>query len=935
MSKHPAHLLFWAKTDRKNPESEWIRPLWSHLIDVAAVAEVLWDRVLPSSFKHDAAVSLGCTEDQARSFLCFMAGMHDVGKAIPSFQYLHVPSRERLEAVDLKFPKRLLARSRDAVRVHHAHASHALLRTWYSKRSPSKETVFGQLAFMLCLHHSKSTAMSSSGRRTTDRHGETDSWGRAQLDLIDCIVDILDPYIPDGMVTTTWHSWTYLFLGLVTYADWIASTDDENRFPLHDGDDLHAYLPIARTHASSLIGRLYIDRTASIVPRDFGEIFVDAAGLPFVPNALQQAIIDLMDGDADPDPSMTIIEAPTGGGKTEASLYMALRQQVWKGGRGIYVALPTQATSNGLFPRFEQALSRSHRTGSFVNALLVHGHSNLDPRQEELVRRISLLGRMEAIMEEDDRHDPSPTNAIVATASWFLPKKRSLLAPYGIGTIDQTLLAVMQSRFFFLRLLGLAGKTVIFDEVHAYDYYMLTLLCMLVRWLQSMGSNVIILSATLPAPTKKKLLDAWAGTTTVVEGDGSHYPALTLAREDTVTIHELPKPSPRRVHLQYLDQDTTHRAVVERALEAYRAGCAVAVICNTVDRSIEVFEALANEAGWLVPDAQNLGSFILHSRMTHDLRSGKENGILLRFGKNHQGDRKGIVVGTQILEQSLDIDFDIMFSDIAPIDLLIQRAGRIHRHSHRHRPPGYEQPTLYVVMPAGEASDPSFRSIAAVYDQAIMLGTYGLLRTIDSFESPGDIRRMIGHVYDDVVSKLDGESDLSRKEEKALLDYEAMIAISGQMADKFLIHDPEHASCIMEGLPLLDDEAMENGMRARTRLSDSSIRVLCLHADDDGTWFLDPELRRPFNGDLLATTAGIREALGNEAPISRKAVVHALRDMMKDEEDDDVRYWKTLAALCPPLGYLKPLIFNDLVWEAGDGSCRVRFDGVVGLVVSK
>lgn len=934
MSKRPVHVLFWAKTDRKNSESEWIRPLWSHLIDVAAVAEVLWDRVLPSSFKRDVVESLGCTEEQARSFLCFMAGMHDVGKAIPSFQCLHVPSRERLETTYLKFPPRLLARSRDVVRTHHAHATHALLRDWYSKRSTSNETVVGQLAFLLGLHHSKSTAMSSSRRRSEDRHGKEDTWGRAQLDLIDCIVDILDPYIPAG-TTTTWQPWTYLFLGLVTYADWIASIDDENRFPLYDGDDLHAYLPIARAHASSLVEHLHIAHTADIVPRDFGEIFVDASGQPFVPNTLQQAIIDLMDGDADPAPSMTIVEAPTGGGKTEASLYMALRQQVRRGGRGLYVALPTQATSNGLFPRFEQALSRSHRTGSFVNALLVHGHSNLDPRQEELVRRISLLGRMETIMEEDDQRDVSPTNAIVATASWFLPKKRSLLAPYGIGTIDQTLLAVMQSRFFFLRLLGLAGKTIIFDEVHAYDYYMLTLLCMLVRWLRAIGSDVIILSATLPGPTKKKLLDAWTGTPAVVEGNGSHYPALTTVREDKATIHELPKPSARKVHLKYLDHDPTHQAVVERALEAYGAGCAVAIICNTVDRSIETFRMLLDKAGCPVSDAQSLGSFILHSRMTHDQRGGKEDGILLRFGKDYQGDRKGIVVGTQILEQSLDIDFDVMFSDIAPIDLLIQRAGRIHRHAHRRRPPGYEHPTLHVVMPAGEPLDPSFRSIAAVYEQAIMLGTYGLLRTIDSFESPDDIRGMIGRVYDDVVSKLDDEGGLSRKEEKALLDYEAMIAISGQMADKFLIHAPEHASSIATGLPLLDDEAMENGMRARTRLADSSIRVLCLHADDDGNWFLDPELRRPFNGDLLATTAGIREALGNETPISRKAVVHALLGMMKDEEDNDVRYWKTLTELCPPLGYLKPLIFNDLVWEAGDGSCRVEFDGVVGLIVSK
>lgn len=928
MMTTPVHLLFWAKTDRKNPDSEWIRPLWSHLIDVAVVAEVLWDRVLPPSLRHDIAHGIGCSEDQARSFLCFMAGMHDIGKAIPSFQHLHVPSRDRLQTAGLTFPKKLLTKSRDAIRVHHAHATYALLRHWESRRSPRSGPIFENLAFLLGLHHSKAVTLSSSRDRTEDRHGGPDSWGKAQLDLIDCIVDILDPYIPGGTETKEWQPWTYLFIGLVTYADWLASIDDgDDRFPLYDGEDLHAYLPVAREHAASLIERLYIDRVADIVSRDFGDIFVDPEGRPFIPNPFQRSVIDLTNGHAADDQLLTIIEAPTGGGKTEAALYLALTRQSKRKGRGIYLAMPTQATSNGLFTRFEQALSRGHRAGSFVNALLVHGHSNLDPRQEDLVRRISLLGRMEAIMEDDERPDMSSEGAIVATASWFLPKKRALLAPYGIGTIDQTLLAVLQSRFFFLRLLGLADKTIVFDEVHAYDTYMLTLLCRLVQWLRAIGSDVIILSATLPGPTKQRLIEAWAGTTATIDGNEACYPAVTLASGNDVVMHELPRHATRTVHLRFPDHDPAHRNIVERALDAWRAGCAVAIVCNTVDRSIDVFRALLDAAGATTSNADSLSMFILHSRMTHSMREQKEDVILRCFGKDYDGERRGIVVGTQILEQSLDIDFDVMFSDIAPIDLVIQRAGRIHRHSHRQRPSGYEQPNLHIVMPPRDSAKPSFTSVAAVYDELIMRRTWDLLRTIDSFDSPGDIRTLIGRVYDDVVDDLD--SGMA----KALARHEASTAVSRQMARKVLIDDPHHAASIMEGLPLLDDENIENRIRASTRLADNSIRVLCLHADDDGNWFLDPALRRPFNAELLTTTTGIREALENEAPISKRAVVHALLDMMKDEQDGDVRYWKTLTEGCPALGYLTPLVFDDLVWEAGDGSCTVGFDAVIGLEI--
>ena len=186
--------------------------------------------------------------------------------------------------------------------------------------------------------------------------------------------------------------------------------------------------------------------------------------------------------------------------------------------------------------------------------------------------------------------------ASTRSMTWFLPRKRSLLAPFGVGTVDQALMSVLQTRHFFVRLFGLSHKTVIFDEVHAYDTYMSTLFQRLLTWLRAVGTSVVLLSATLPAQTRRELVQAYAGDG--VDVPDAVYPAITWAANDQVGTVPLPLSESRVVALEWISRDSA--AIVTQLRDALREGGCAAVICNTVGRSQEVYQAV-RDAGLVAP----------------------------------------------------------------------------------------------------------------------------------------------------------------------------------------------------------------------------------------------------------------------------------------------------------------------------------------------
>ena len=455
-----------------------------------------------------------------------------------------------------------------------------------------------------------------------------------------------------------------------------------------------------------------------------------------------------------------------GDGKTEAAWYVADRTTAALGQAGAYVALPTMATSNQMFDRVAGFLA--HRfPDEPVNTQLLHGHAALSADfralREEGRRYLSELA-----IPGDAGDAPSDAPGVLA-ASWFTSRKRGLLAPYGVGTVDQALRSVLQTRHFFVRLHGLAGKTVVLDEVHAYDAYMSTLLERLIAWLAAMGSTVVLLSATLPLARRERLVRAYLdgidtaatvsdAATSAIASDGGTtapapvpYPAVTTAIGGAVATVAVEASDRGRKELALVWR-ADGGATAERLGPDLRAalidgGCA-AVVCNTVGAAQRLYEGLT---AWFADDEL----LLFHARFRYEERERIEQEVLEKFGKPGTGERprRCVLVATQVVEQSLDLDFDLIVTELAPVDLVLQRAGRLHRHEREGalaRPAGLRTPVLWIAGPEEADRLPDFpRADTWVYAEHVLLRSWLALRDQAAIRIPEEIPGLVEAVYDD------------------------------------------------------------------------------------------------------------------------------------------------------------------------------------------
>ncbi len=364
-----------------------------------------------------------------------------------------------------------------------------------------------------------------------------------------------------------------------------------------------------------------------------------------------------------------------GEGKTEAAMFLTDAWNARLGTRGIYFALPTQATSNQMFGRVENFLNEKF-AGEDVNVqlMLQHGHSSISAEFEE---KIENFRNIQNISDDTDKKGFSN----VAAAEWFTYKKRGLLVPFGVGTIDQILLAALQTKHVFVRLFGLAHKTIIIDEVHAYDAYMSTLLERLLEWLAALGSPVVILSATLPKKKRESLIKAYLkGLGKAVEADqleeigaDKTYPRISYATAKmpakTFKVRHL-ETSPQNTKTLYLEWKDENNFIDELKDKLKNGGCA-AIICNTVDKAQRLYNDLSNDEFFEGLSDDNLPKLdLLHARFRFKDRDEREKRALIRFGKKGEKVRIvengetiektvkrpdfAVLISTQIIEQSLE-----------------------------------------------------------------------------------------------------------------------------------------------------------------------------------------------------------------------------------------------------------------------------------------
>lgn len=595
------------------------------------------------------------------------------------------------------------------------------------------------------------------------------SWQEERALLVHSLADEFETS-PDRVVDTSCDA--SLLAGITCVADWIAS--DEDFFP-PDSPSLSS--EEGRDQASRAVAKCGFAMSSFRCGLSFREIF------GFTPYTAQQTFLDAV-----LVPGIYVLEAPMGVGKTEAALYAAYRLVEAGFHSGIYFALPTRLTSDRVHERVRAFLNKVSSEPTAVK--LAHGQA--------------WLKEFESGAEGSDQS----TN--LRPPPWFNPSKRGLLFPFAVGTIDQALMAVLNVKHSFVRSFGLAGKVVILDEVHSYDAYTGTLLDELVARLRKLSCTVIILSATLTVARRRALLGLNAPST-------NGYPLLTGIKADTgeSTVRILEPPPSRTVHLRWIDASI--KSPIAEAIKKARAGCNVLCIANTVTTAQEWFCALKSEMS-----ENEFPVGLIHSKFTGADRERIEDDWLFRLGKQPKNSsnmrpRGSVLVSTQIVEQSVDIDADWMVSELAPADMLLQRLGRLWRHDREPRPVDVQELVVVCTKIPDSLDELPFhtKELEAFFGRGVWVyAPYVLLRSFETFRGrkticvPDEIRTILETVYSDAVPN----SELHRKlhdEMECKADQLRRIAVMGE------------SDC----LPTRDDDEKTAGTRYSSRPSATLLLV--------------------------------------------------------------------------------------------------------------
>jgi CRISPR-associated endonuclease/helicase Cas3 len=824
------------------------------VLDVVACAERLLLHVRRDRLAALAA-AIALPEDAALPWLLFFVALHDLGKATPPFQIKVQSRRDALTQMGLDFPDRDEPHGNLSVplatAVLAARGVPAPLGRWVARAVGAHHGEFVSLAHLGGLERQKGVALPVYA-------GKAALWTDLRAQLVEVLADAcgIGPATPHPMTPASLaarHAFVADLAGLTTVADWLGSNADVFEYVAPPASPA-GYLTLAQKRAIRGLDDAGWRRPPVSPGRGFHKLFNKS---PWPLHKAVETLIPTLAG-----PSLVVVEAPMGEGKTEAAL-MIFDALAARGATGLYFALPTQATSNQIFGRVERFL-RAAFPAEIHGLHLVHGDAGLSESYDALKLRAFAIRSVGGIAGKDQ--------GPIADA-WFTRSKRALLAPLAVGTVDQALLGVLGVRHGFLRLHGLAGKVVVVDEVHAYDTYTSELLDRLLSWLRALGATVVLLSATLPAARREALVRAFGAT----PAPPAAYPRITVAHEGQASSASFAaRGASVPVSLFWQPADTLPTRLAEALADG---GCAVWIV-NTVRRAQRTFRDLCKlrDRG-LLPAGLTID--LLHARFPFDARASRERTAEECFGPGEEKrPRAAILIGTQVLEQSLDLDFDLMVSEVAPVDLVLQRAGRLHRHARKNaRPAAVARPALWLMRPDGDdrPEGPSFGSSAFVYAEAILLRSWLALRDRTEVTLPTDIEPLIEAVYSGGGPALTAElgarlSELDREHR------EESLAESNQ-AKHVVLSAPEGDDPFRDLARLYDDEdpAVHKSLRAATRLGDPSVDVVPIVERGGRTVLagapnvvLELDVKDPPARSIVVATA--RQAIG----ISHRGVVAAL-----------------------------------------------------------
>jgi CRISPR-associated endonuclease/helicase Cas3 len=865
-TESPRYLRYWAKTDR-DAEAAY-HPVAFHGLDVAACgAELL--RAQPRAETQLSAASGIEAGEPLRAWVGFLLASHDLGKLADGFQRLRpdlmLRLQERSSEVGYDEPHDLLG-----------------YRLWRRKILPmlgASGMVPGDAPDLdwlevldpwlraVCGHHGRPPLQTGHGadlRRQFPAAVETD--------LLALVADYARLLLPGGLPFSAEASReevarscraAWLMAGVAVAADWIGSNAEW--FPLHPGP-----MPLPEYWTSLAVPRA---REA-----------VAASGLVAAPVAPARGLAGIWPGYEAPTPlqawaervelasgpQLVVVEEVTGGGKTEAALILAHRMMERGQASGLFVALPTMATANAMFERVQAVYGRLFAHGPRPSIVLAHSKSHLDLRLEET-------------KVDDPNGGEQPPTASRQCAAWLSDsRKKALLAHVGVGTIDQALMAVLPLNHQSLRLWGVAGKILIVDEVHACDEYVRGLLGALLRFHAALGGSAVLLSATLPAGQRKELLEVFADGAGLAapKPRASEYPLVThlaadVFKETPVAARE---EASRRIEVVLLRDEEAVDAFMAAGLERGECACWVR---NTVDDALRAYERWVGRLG---ADMVTL----FHSRFTVEDRARIEAEVLRRFGPDSTAEDRGgrLLIATQVVEQSLDLDFDRMVTDLAPGDLVIQRVGRERRHrrdAHGNRltdpaAPDHRGPVVLGVLTPDPVTDPSagwyssmFPKAAHVYTRHSRLWlTARWLQEHGGFSMPEDARDWIEFVYGEESGELVSaglrEADLRGLNEEGRARSLALTRV-------LRVEQGYRAG----------DTSWEDDDHPPTRLGEPTVTLRLVRSDNGRLTPWHGEGRYPWERSSLQVRRSLVSGEAPDLPAEQRRALDALKKTMPDQ----------------------------------------------------
>lgn len=780
------YVKYWGKADQAS--KQW-HPLVCHMLDVAAVARVTIESM--PEFLSGWSERLGLEPEWLLDLVCFLAAIHDLGKFTPEFQ--------------CKIPElaQLLQNGSEPLIVGYPHTSVAWL-LWNKKlegqvfsryeiedeQSINLGNTLEPLLSASFGHHGGPVRGPSIRSKSTIRRVFGDDAVSACSILLDNLIDLFGGVHhiflqPNVLVShrSDINIFSFILSGLIILSDWTASASSNFPFlvPANEGQfsdqiepyNMKGYFTKAQVLAKSAIERQGI----TPVPKKpienlWKDLFPNLYEAKHEPSPLQEMMIHLK---PENEPGLYVIEDLAGAGKTEAALILFSKLQNVGAVDGFYFALPTMATSNGMYRRLKQVHRKFFADEGIPSLILAHGGSKLHQDFQK-----SVVPDVHSIPEESnntgkglsDSQEIEYSASKSACSEWIADRSRKVfLAQVGVGSVDQAMLSVLYSKHNTLRMFGLSRKVLIIDEVHAYDLYMQRILNNLLEFMATQQKSVILLSATLPLSMKKELANAYRKGfhlddnpyPTYSDGNDS-FPLITIYHKSK-SIHipvEARLGNRRSVSLSFFSSPHIDEPL-EFLKEVSLTGRCGVWIRNTVHDVQVAYAALVGEIG-----AENVLMF--HSRFTMQDRQIHENRVLETYGKESgESIRKGkVLIATQVVEQSLDLDFDEMVTDLCPIDLVVQRAGRLKRHSRdpRGNPIAGEKdnrdaPLLHIYGPNPEGTITSewysdfFPGGSFVYkDPGILWRTAKILYEERALVVPDKSRYLVESVYGDIAEKI-------------------------------------------------------------------------------------------------------------------------------------------------------------------------------------